>query len=436
MKREHLVAQALADAISAGPCEVDEYVARAAHLLGRKHRWIAPLCRRMFRTFGTSLEPRDRTRLAEWIRNDPGYRDAWLASRPPRIFRYRLDPPRMSPRHGALAACSLPDLPTLGDLAAWLGISTQALNWFADVRRMNPAEGSLCHYLYVWVPKSYGMRLMEIPKARLRAIQRRILHGLLDTVVVHRAAHGFCRGKSCRTYVEPHIGRAVVLHMDLRDFFPSIPAPRIHALFSTLGYPQAVAGALTALCTNAAPMAVAKRGAASWLDAKRLGIPHLPQGAPTSPVLANLCALHLDLRLDELAASMNCNYTRYADDIAISGDESLRRTVNRVSLLVTRIASEEGFAVNHRKTRVMHRSDRQVLTGVVVNEKPNVRRQDADLLKAILTNCVRLGPGSQNRNDVRDFKAHLAGRVAHVTSLNRTRGDRLQEIFSRIEWPR
>ena len=342
----------------------------------------------------------------------------------------------MSPRHGALAACSLPDLPTLGDLAAWLGISTQALNWFADVRRMNPAEGSLCHYLYVWVPKSYGMRLMEIPKARLRAIQRRILHGLLDTVVVHRAAHGFCRGKSCRTYVEPHIGRAVVLHMDLRDFFPSIPAPRIHALFSTLGYPQAVAGALTALCTNAAPMAVAKRGAASWLDAKRLGIPHLPQGAPTSPVLANLCALHLDLRLDELAASMNCNYTRYADDIAISGDESLRRTVNRVSLLVTRIASEEGFAVNHRKTRVMHRSDRQVLTGVVVNEKPNVRRQDADLLKAILTNCVRLGPGSQNRNDVRDFKAHLAGRVAHVTSLNRTRGDRLQEIFSRIEWPR
>lgn len=436
MKREHLVAQALADAISAGQCEVDEYVARAAHLLGRKHRWIAPLCRRMFRVFGTSLEPRDRTRLAEWIRNDPGYRDAWRASRPPRIFRYVLDPPRMSPRHGALAACSLPDIPTLGDLAAWLGISIQELDWFADVRRMNPAEGALCHYRYVWVPKSYGERLMEIPKPRLRAIQRRILHGLLDTVLVHRAAHGFCRGKSCRTYVEPHVGRAVVLHMDLRDFFPSISAPRIHALFSTLGYPQAVARALTALCTNAAPMTVAKRGTASWLDAKRLGIPHLPQGAPTSPVLANLCALHLDLRLDELAASMNCNYTRYADDIAISGDESLRRNVNRVSLLVTRIASEEGFAVNHRKTRVMHRSDRQVLTGVVVNEKPNVRRQDADLLKAILMNCVRLGPESQNRNDVRDFKAHLAGRVAHVTSLNRTRGDKLQEIFSRIEWPR
>ncbi len=408
MKREHRVAQALADAIIAGPCEVDEYIARAAQLLGRKHRWIAPFCRRMFGVFGTSLEQRDRARLTEWITSDAGYRNAWLARRPPRIVRYVLDAPRMSPRHGALAACSLPDLPTPGDLAAWLGISTQELDWFADVRRMNPAEGALCHYRYVWVPKSYGMRLMEIPKARLRAIQRRVLRGLLDAVVVHRAAHGFCRGKSCRTYVEPHVGRAVVLRMDLRDFFPSIPAPRIHALFNTLGYPHAVARTLTALCTNAAPMTVAKRGTTSWLDAKRLGIPHLPQGAPTSPVLANLCALHLDLRLDELAASMSCDYTRYADDIAISGDEALRRNVHRVALLVTRIASEEGFAVNHRKTRVMHRSDRQVLTGVVVNDKPNVRRQDADLLKAILTNCVRLGPESQNRNDVRDFKAHLA----------------------------
>ena len=436
MKREHFIAQSLADAMLAGSCDVEGFIERATWLLGRKPRWLAPLCKRVFNAFGSSLEQRDRTRLTEWIRHDRGYRDAWLAARPPRIAHYALYPPRMSPRRGALAACGLPDLPTPGDLAAWLGVSVSELDWFADVRGMNTPEGPLCHYRYMWVTKSYGMRLVEVPKIRLREIQRRILRGILDPVPVHRAAHGFCHGKSCRTYVEPHVGREVVLRMDLRDFFPSIPAARIHALFDTLGYPEAVARTLTALCTNAVPMAIAKRGAASWLDAKRLGIPHLPQGAPTSPALANLCALHLDLRVDGLAKSMDGQYTRYADDLAISGGESLRRRIANISALVAEIAIEEGFDINHRKTRFMHRSHRQFLTGVVVNEKPNVRRQDFDRLKAALTNCVRHGPASQNRDGVRDFQAHLSGRISHVASLNCGHGKKLQEIFRRIEWAR
>jgi hypothetical protein len=84
----------------------------------------------------------------------------------------------------------------------------------------------------------------------------------------------------------------------------------------------------------------------------------------------------------------------------------------------------------------MFRSRRQFLTGVVVNEKPNVRRQDFDRLKAVLTNCVRQGPASQNRDGVRNFQAHLSGRIAHVSSLNRERGKKLQEILGRIEWAR
>jgi hypothetical protein len=436
MKRQHMVAQALADAMLAGPCDVRGLVQRTAWLLGRKHRWLGPLCERVFRTFGSSLEQRDRTRLAEWIRNDRGYASAWLAARPPRIARYLLDPPRMSPRRGALAACALPDLPAPGDLAKWLRVSVRELDWFADVRGMNPPEGALCHYRYVWVPKSYGLRLMEVPKVRLRELQRQILRGILDPIPVHFAAHGFRRGRSCRSYVEPHVGREVVLRMDLRDFFPSIPAERIHALFATLGYPEAVARILTALCTNAVPMVIAKRGAASWLDAKRLGVAHLPQGAPTSPALANLCALHLDLRLDALAKSMDGRYTRYADDLALSGGEALRRQIAKVSALVTEIAAEEGFGVNHRKTRFMHRSQRQLLTGVVVNEKPNVRRQDVDRLKAVLTNCMRHGPASQNREGLSDFEAHLSGRIAHVASLNRAHGTKLRGLFQQIDWTR
>jgi hypothetical protein len=301
---------------------------------------------------------------------------------------------------------------------------------------MNPTEGPLAHYRYQWIPKSGGTRLMEIPKRRLREIQRRILREILDPVPVHNAAHGFRRGRSCRTFVEPHVGRSVLIRMDLRQFFPSIPASRVHALFATLGYPEPVARLLTGLCTNAVPMAIARRGAPSWTEAKLLGVPHLPQGAPTSPALANLCALHLDLRLDGLAQAMAANYTRYADDIAFSGDEKLRRRWERVSQAVTGIALEEGFKVNHRKTRAMHRSHRQVLTGIIVNERVNVPRVAFDRLKAILTNCLRFGPSSQDRDSVGDFRAHLRGRIAYVASLNPSRGARLQRIFDEIDWSR
>lgn len=177
MKREHFVAQSLADAALAVSWDEDRVVERWAWLLGRRHRWLEPLFKRMFRTVGSSLEQRDRNRLTEWIIRDRGYQNAWLSKRPPRLAHYVLDPPRMSPRRGVLASCALPDLPTPGDLAAWLEVSVSELEWFADVRGMNAPEGRLCHYQYVWVPKSYGLRLMEVPKQRLRDLQRRILRG-------------------------------------------------------------------------------------------------------------------------------------------------------------------------------------------------------------------------------------------------------------------
>jgi hypothetical protein len=300
------------------------------------------------------------------------------------------------------------------------------------------SDGLLCHYRYRWVPKRHGLRLMEAPKPKLRAIQRRILREILDPIPVHGAAHGFRRAHSCRTYAEPHAGKLVVLRMDLRDFFNSIPAARIGALFRTLGYPEAVASLLAGLCTNRVPARVLRTlprdCALPWEQGRKLAIPHLPQGAPTSPALSNLCALHLDLRLAALAGTLGGTYTRYADDLAFSGDEALRRRVDRVEIHVAAIAREEGFDVNHRKTRAMHRSHRQVLTGIVVNERPNVRRGEYDRLKAILHNCARSDPASQNRSGHRDFRAHLSGRVQHVKSLNPARGARLLALFERIAW--
>src|SRR5262249_20615660 len=121
-------------------------------------------------------------------------------------------------------------------------------------------------------------------------------------------------------------------------------------------------------------------------------------------------------------------------DLAFSGGPELERSARRFHVAVCRVALEEGFEVNTRKTRFMRRAVRQQLVGVVVNERPNLARAEYDRLKAVLHNCLRHGPASQNPAGLADFRAHLAGRVAHAAWLNPGRGRRLRELFERIIW--
>jgi hypothetical protein len=123
-----------------------------------------------------------------------------------------------------------------------------------------------------------------------------------------------------------------------------------------------------------------------------------------------------------------------ATRLVFSGGEELARNVRRFHVHVCRIALEEGFEVHTRKSHFMRQGVRQQVAGVVLNARPNVKRGDFDRLKAILTNCVRHGPRGQNRDNHRDFRAHLAGRIAHVANLHPARGRRLRRIFDRIDW--
>ena len=261
-----------------------------------------------------------------------------------------------------------------------------------------------------------------------------------DRIPAHPATHGFVKGRSIKTFVAPHVGKRVVLRMDLRDFFPNFRAARIEAFFRTMGYPEAVADLLAGMSTTATPRDV-------WQGIKPTGDPvrfwetrslygrsHLPQGAPTSPALANLCSYRMDCRLTGLAKSAGVDYTRYADDLAFSGDQAFEKKVERFSLHVAAIAMEEGFALNHRKTRIMRHSVRQRLTGIVTNHHPNTPRKNFDRLKAILTNCIRQGPESQNREAHPSFRAHLDGRVSFVEMVNPEKGKRLRRLFDQVRW--
>lgn len=302
-------------------------------------------------------------------------------------------------------------------------------------------RGSLRHYRYRPVAKRFGqVRLIEAPKPRLKEIQKRILSNLLNNVPPHGAAHGFRQGRSIRTFAEPHVDQDAVLKIDLCDFFPSISIARVQSLFRALGYPESVADALAGLCSNATPLDVwAGLGVQSpscdlrqvpWLYAK----PHLPQGAPTSPALANLCAYRLDCRLSALAKSAGGAYTRYADDLAFSGDDGFAGVAQRFQVHVCATVMEEGFRVHHRKTRIMRRGIRQRIAGLVVNQRLNLARNDIDRLKAILTNCIRYGADTQNRGQQDDFRAHLEGRVAFVESINPQKGSKLRTLLEQVVW--
>jgi RNA-directed DNA polymerase len=301
----------------------------------------------------------------------------------------------------------------------------------------------LQHYYYSILPKRSGsVRLIESPKSRLKELQRRILSGILDRIPVHPAVHGFVTGRSIVTFAAPHAGKQVLLRLDLQNFFPAFPAARAQAFFRTLGYPEKVADNLGGICTNSVPRDVWNRRPPEiepmqWHEARALyARPHLPQGAPTSPALANLTAYRLDCRLSGLATSAGAVYTRYADDLAFSGGEGFNRVVERFATHAAAIALEEGFSVNHRKTRIMRQGVCQHLAGVVVNQKVSLRRCDLELLEAILTNCGRFGPATQNRANRSDFRAHLAGRVGFVEMVNRAKGQRLRGLFERVNWDR
>jgi RNA-directed DNA polymerase len=399
---------------------------------------VRSLAQRYVRRFEHRARPRRRD-VVRFLSEDKGFQRAYREYvNELYVAEWVPEPQRMQPV-AAARNWNIPAIASVGQLADWLRMDAGEVEWFADLKGLECVRGNerLRHYSYRVLAKQFGsVRLIEVPKPRLKEIQRRILGEILERVPAHPAAHGFVKGRSIRTFVAPHVGQRIVLKMDLQDFFPSLSGARIQAFFRAAGYPETVADLLGGICTNATPRDV-WRGidSDSLLEARRLySRPHLPQGAPSSPALANICAYRVDCRLSGLARSAGAAYTRYADDLAFSGDEAFERCVERFAAHVASALVEEGFRVHHRKTRIMRQSVRQGLAGLVVNQGVHGARADFDLLKAILNNCVRFGAEGQNREKHPSFREHLRGRVEFVRTIDPAKGARLCGMFERIQW--
>jgi RNA-directed DNA polymerase len=424
-------ATALARAFLAGDWNRDALRARGREVFGRQPRWLTRLVAEVLELY--HRPPLDRPReLADVI-------DTLLTQR-----RVRTIPPverwfTFEPQMGRMRWPVRP-LCTIADVAAFAELDVGRLDWIADARALERCvqDDKLRNYRYTWHARTAStVRVLERPKSELKRVQRLVLREILDLIPPHDASHGFRRGRSVVTHARRHVGQHVVLRFDLESFFASVSGGRIYGVFREAGYPEAVAHVLTALTVNVVPQrewaAVPRPDDPRLLAAHarlglRLATPHLPQGAPTSPALAALAAFNLDRRLAALATAYDATYTRYADDLAVSGNRGMIGAARGLRDAVREIVRDEGFRLNERKSQLMTRAGRQELCGVVVNAHPNVTRRDYDLLKATLHQAAMRGPRELDR-------AQVLGKIAWVESVNARRGARLRRAFDAIAWP-
>jgi hypothetical protein len=246
--------------------------------------------------------------------------------------------------------------------------------------------GATPTYRSVAVPKrSGGERVLRVPDLATKAIQRRLLHSVLDGIPIHPAAHGFERGRSIVTNAEPHAGRAVVIKMDLVDFFGSTHQRRVRRLFRVLGWDAETAALLTHLTTDGG---------------------ELPQGAPTSPRLANLVNVRLDARLEGLAETLGGTYNRYADDLTFSFAEADHAATADLLAATKKIVRQEGYRLHlDRKLQIRRRHDRQIVTGLVVNERVALPRSRRRWLRAVEHHVYSGRPASLSRDQLTGWQA-------------------------------
>ena len=272
-----------------------------------------------------------------------------------------------------------------------LGISVRNLYQFSN----NQAK----HYHLASIPKkSGGVRELKVPSRYLKHIQRVILDKLLYGLPVSEYAKAYLSEAKLIDNALPHISKEKVLKLDIKGFFDSIDCDMVCSVFSHLGFESAATSLLANICT---------------LE----GV--LPQGAPTSPHIANLVMTYFDNRVGDFCKARNVAYTRYCDDMTFSGSFDEKEIIR----FVEHHLLKQGFELNHKKTACILSSQQQKVTGIVVNENPQISsaerrkiRQEVHYLsKYTVLSCMR-------KMDIHttqiEYLTSLQGRISFALQIN------------------
>lgn len=269
-------------------------------------------------------------------------------------------------------------------------------------------------YREIEIPKRKKgeFRVLSVPSRNLKLIQRWILDNILYAIPCSECATGFVPLKSVVDNAFPHLRQRYIYKFDLRDFFPSIKRNRVYFLFRDLGYTKELSNALATLC--------------SFNNA-------LPQGSPTSPYIANLLCKRLDKRIKTFCDKHNFSYTRYADDITISGD----RTIIHYKLLFKKIIEDSGFIFNSEKSKLIREGQQKLVTGVVVNQKMTISRNYVRRLKQELYFINKYGLENHIRyinfsSPSGEYIKELKGKIDYINMIDKKLGKQLIQMFEKM----
>ncbi len=301
-----------------------------------------------------------------------------------------------------LSEKNLPYIYDLNHLSLLIGESTKQLDFFVRNKRK-------IYVSYRMKKKRGGYRTIDVPSKKLKFVQRWILQNILYNIKVSKHSHGFIPGRSIATNAKIHVGQELVMGIDLKDFFPSIKFNRVRGFFKSVGYNNHISTILADLCTF------------NW---------QLPQGAPTSPMISNLIASRLDRRLAGFCKKKELLYSRYADDITISGGKVLPR----YKTLIFRIITEEGFEINCEKVRIQGRGSCQLVTGLVVNDKVSIGRRKKRIIKSLVHKISENGSIEANETENPFFKEMVYGLLSFTNVVDPEFAQPLIEKLNLIDW--
>lgn len=263
-------------------------------------------------------------------------------------------------------------------------------------------------------------RMISAPSRELKERQKWILNNILYKLKNKDCVHGFVRGRSIVTNASCHVGKKEILCIDIADFFPSIKLDQVKEIFIKIGYTNQVARRLGELCTFIPIMSE---------------VEELPQGAPTSPALANIVFDAVDSRLLEYAHENQLVYTRYADDLTFSTDTAnIEKHLDNLIHFIT----ESGFQINKDKTHIMKDNYRKMVTGLIVNEKVKVPKKFKRRFKQELYYCQKYGISQHlqaiGRSNAINFQEYMYGKAYFIKMVEAGLGEyylrQLDELFS------
>ena len=250
------------------------------------------------------------------------------------------------------------------------------------------------HYHPVWIPKRRGgYRRLDVPDPLLKQVQRYILHHVLEGFSVSPAAAAYRKNRCAADGAAVHIGKPLVLKLDIHDFFGSITFPMVLGYgFPAAYFPEEVRVLLASLCCCRQ---------------------RLPQGAPTSPALSNLVMKHFDEAMAAWCGPQNIAYTRYCDDMTFSGDLNPGAVIGRVRGFLETM----GMELNHSKTAVCSQFSRQTVTGITVNQVCQLPREDRRKLRQEVYLCLRYGTGESRPADSVRRLEQILGKVSYLLQV-------------------